>query len=85
MSDQTAPNGTSTPTSRLSSLALTEYSAIPTPTSEKEEYRGPESPPSWDIPDAFLLPNGYPDVRFYFVYGPSFNPSNMSLITSISD
>ncbi|KAL4810988.1 tryptophan synthase beta subunit-like PLP-dependent enzyme [Aspergillus unguis] len=60
---ETAPvNGATTPpSSRLSNLALTEYSAVPTPTSEKEEYNGADSVPSWDIPDAFLLPNGYPD------------------------
>lgn len=64
MTDQASANGAATPTSsKLSTLALTEYSAIPTPTSEKDEYKGPESPPSWDIPNAFLLPNGYPDVR----------------------
>ncbi|KAL4966254.1 threonine dehydratase, biosynthetic [Aspergillus stella-maris] len=62
MTEKVPTNGATTPNhSRLSSLALTEYSAIPTPTSEKEEYTGPSSPPSWDIPDAFLLPNGYPD------------------------
>ncbi|KAL4740675.1 tryptophan synthase beta subunit-like PLP-dependent enzyme [Aspergillus similis] len=62
MTENASMHGAATPlSSSLSNLALTEYSAIPTPTSEKDEYKGPDSPPAWDIPDGFLLPNGYPD------------------------
>ncbi|WEW59277.1 threonine deaminase [Emydomyces testavorans] len=51
------PNGTSRPSSPpLSSLSLTEYTANPTPPSERCVCH-----PDWDVPDSFLLPNGYPD------------------------
>ena len=61
MSDET-PNGATTPvTPKTSGLALTEYTAAPTPPSEREQ-RTPGLPPNWGIPEAFLLPNGYPDV-----------------------
>lgn len=57
MSDETA-NGVTTPvTPKMSGLALTEYTAAPTPPSEREQ----RTPPNWGIPEAFLLPNGYPD------------------------
>ncbi|KAJ5187457.1 hypothetical protein N7449_010451 [Penicillium cf. viridicatum] len=60
MSDETA-NGVTTPvTPKMSGLALTEYTAAPTPPSEREQ-RTPGLPPNWGIPEAFLLPNGYPD------------------------
>ncbi|CDM26683.1 hypothetical protein DTO013E5_9619 [Penicillium roqueforti] len=60
MSDE-APNGATTPvTPKTSGLALTEYTAAPTPPSEREQ-RTPGLPPNWGIPEAFLLPNGYPD------------------------
>ncbi|KAJ5373933.1 Threonine dehydratase biosynthetic [Penicillium concentricum] len=59
MSDET--NGVATPvTPKMSGLALTEYTAAPTPPSERE-HRTPGLPPNWGIPEAFLLPNGYPD------------------------
>lgn len=62
MSDEPT-NGVTTPTSpKRSGLALTEYTAAPTPPSERAP-RVPGLPPNWGIPDAFLLPNGYPDVR----------------------
>jgi threonine dehydratase len=63
MSDETT-NGVATPvtpTPKMSGLALTEYTAAPTPPSERER-RTPGLPPNWGIPEAFLLPNGYPDV-----------------------
>ncbi|CAI7639918.1 unnamed protein product [Penicillium discolor] len=60
MSDE-ASNGVTTPvTPKMSGLALTEYTAAPTPPSEREQ-RTPGLPPNWGIPEAFLLPNGYPD------------------------
>lgn len=59
-------NGVATPlTPKMSGLALTEYTAAPTPPSERSQ-RLPGLPPNWGIPDAFLLPNGYPDVRYSF-------------------
>jgi threonine dehydratase len=61
MSSETS-NGVATPvTPKMSGLALTEYTAAPTPPSEREQ-RTPGLPPNWGIPEAFLLPNGYPDV-----------------------
>jgi threonine dehydratase len=64
---------TSSPrTPKFTGLALTEYTANPTPPSEREDRRfsdrdGIPGPllleRDWDIPDEFLLPNGYPDVR----------------------
>lgn len=54
-------NGVATPvTPKMSGLALTEYSAAPTPPSERSQ----RLPPNWGIPEAFLLPNGYPDVSY---------------------
>jgi threonine dehydratase len=51
------PNGTITPrTPKPTGLALTEYSANPSPPSQS-----PTGPRNNGIPDAFLLPNGYPD------------------------
>ncbi|KAJ5503338.1 Threonine dehydratase biosynthetic [Penicillium fimorum] len=59
MSDES--HGVATPvTPKMSGLALTEYTAAPTPPSERER-RTPGLPPNWGIPEAFLLPNGYPD------------------------
>jgi hypothetical protein len=68
MSDESAPNGfasgSTTPIlPKMSGLALTEYAATPTPPGERNEQTGPGLPPNWGIPEAFLLPNGYPDVR----------------------
>ncbi|KAJ5675595.1 hypothetical protein N7462_008492 [Penicillium macrosclerotiorum] len=61
MSDEPVPNGVTTPVSpKASGLALTEYTAAPTPPSERVQ-RIPGVPPNWGIPEAFLLPNGYPD------------------------
>ena len=62
MSEEASTNGVATPvTPKMSGLALTEYTAAPTPPSEREQ-RTPGLPPNWGIPEAFLLPNGYPDV-----------------------
>ncbi|OKP00369.1 Threonine dehydratase, mitochondrial [Penicillium subrubescens] len=61
MSEEHITNGTTSPvTPKMSGLALTEYTAAPTPPSERAE-RIPGLPPNWGIPSAFLLPNGYPD------------------------
>jgi hypothetical protein len=63
MSEEHITNGTTSPvTPKMSGLALTEYTAAPTPPSERAE-RITGLPPNWGIPNAFLLPNGYPDVR----------------------
>lgn len=65
MSDDSS-NAVVTPVSpvtpKMSGLALTEYTAAPTPPSERAN-QTPGLPPNWGIPEAFLLPNGYPDVR----------------------
>ncbi|PLN85099.1 threonine/serine dehydratase [Aspergillus taichungensis] len=54
-------NGYSTPPQGgLSNLALTEYTAAPTPQSETEN-RILGLPNNWGIPDSLILPNGYPD------------------------
>ena len=68
MPDEPATNGTTSGTatpilSKMGGLALTEYAATPTPPGERNEPTGPGLPPNWGIPEAFLLPNGYPDVR----------------------
>jgi hypothetical protein len=61
------PNGTSTTprtpqrTPSLTSLALTEYSAKPSPPSEERSARINKI-----VPDEFLLPNGHPDVSGNF-------------------
>ncbi|KAJ5175242.1 uncharacterized protein N7482_001119 [Penicillium canariense] len=61
MSENPATNGATTPvTPKMSGLALTEYTAAPTPPGERAP-RVPGVPPDWGIPDAYLLPNGYPD------------------------
>ena len=65
MSAESSTNGIATPvSSKYSNLALTEYSTVPTPDSENDDGKQLGSPPNWGIPDAFLLPNGYPDVRY---------------------
>ncbi|OAL38446.1 threonine ammonia-lyase, biosynthetic [Fonsecaea nubica] len=49
-------NGTTTPSTPMrSSLSLTEYTAMPTPPSERADL------PTYDVPRDFLLPSGYPD------------------------
>ena len=50
-------NGTKTPTTpKRNTLSLTEYSANPTPPSEKSNVSN-----KYDVPTDFLLPSGYPD------------------------
>ncbi|KAI1942643.1 threonine deaminase [Ophidiomyces ophidiicola] len=59
------PNGHSRPsTPPLSGLSLTEYTANPTPPSERNIPRS-----DWDIPENFILPNGYPDVLCPRIFG----------------
>lgn len=72
-------NGRTTPTTpRRSTLAMTEYTAMPTPPSERADC------PKYDVPPDFLLPSGYPDYlrliltsRVYDVVteSPSHTPS----------
>lgn len=67
MAEGPPTNGTVTPlSSKLTGLALTEYTAAPTPPSEQSEHKVPGLPPNWNIPEESLLPNGYPDVRCHF-------------------
>lgn len=69
MSEDTS-NGVATPvTPKMSGLALTEYTAAPTPPNERSQ-RVPGVPPNWGIPEAFLLPNGYPDVSYSLPIAP---------------
>lgn len=73
MSTESATNGATRPvTPKTNGLALTEYSAAPTPPSERGQ-RIPGVPPNWGIPEDFLLPNGYPDVRYTFAQLLSFS------------
>jgi len=59
MVETTVVNGTHTPqTPKLNGLSLTEYTANSSPPSEK--HRSTALP---RVPEAFLLPNGFPDVR----------------------
>ncbi|KAJ5156700.1 hypothetical protein N7492_009503 [Penicillium capsulatum] len=60
MHAESASNGAARPITPKNSLALTEYSAAPTPPNERGQ-RVPGLPPNWGIPEDFLLPNGYPD------------------------
>ncbi len=67
MAEPTTPtrttNGYQTPqtprasTPKVSTLALTEYTANPSPPSESLKFKDQAI-----IPEEFLLPNGYPDV-----------------------
>jgi threonine dehydratase len=69
MSDDTS-TGVATPvTPKMSGLAFTEYTAIATPPNEHSQ-RVPGVPPNWGIPEAFLLPNGYPDVSYSLSFVP---------------
>lgn len=53
-------NGVPSPrTPKRTGLALTEYTANPSPSNEERGEIGYHG----HIPDAFLLPTGYPDVR----------------------
>jgi hypothetical protein len=53
-----ALNGVGSPrTPKGTGLSLTEYTANPSPPSEDQKSRAQSA-----IPEAFLLPNGYPDV-----------------------
>ncbi|KAL1965914.1 hypothetical protein VTN77DRAFT_5047 [Rasamsonia byssochlamydoides] len=60
MTEDPVSNGTVTPPNKPnhSGLSLTEYAANPTPPVERGESG---LPPTFDIPEDFLLPNGYPD------------------------
>ena len=59
ISTNTGPGtGTHTPqTPKLNTLSLTEYTAYPTPPSELNRARARSL-----VPEAFILPNGTPDV-----------------------
>lgn len=60
-----APNGLASPrTPKQTGLALTEYTANPSPPSESPKDR------SSGVPESFLLPNGYPDVRLSIHWPP---------------
>lgn len=55
-----APNGLASPrTPKQTGLALTEYTANPSPPSQSPKDKDRSS----GVPESFLLPNGYPDVR----------------------
>ena len=59
MADDSEPDGSTTPqTPKINGLSLTEYTANPSPLSEKAELKS-----STQVPEAFLLPDGYPDVH----------------------
>ncbi|KAJ5734412.1 hypothetical protein N7493_003198 [Penicillium malachiteum] len=61
MSESPVTNGTTRPvTPKMNGLALTEYTAAPTPPSERNPHF-PGLPPNWGIPESCLLPTGYPD------------------------
>jgi threonine dehydratase len=69
-----APNGLASPrTPKQTGLALTEYTANPSPPSGSPKDR------SSGVPESFLLPNGYPDVR------PTSSTSSTSSTCSTSD
>ena len=61
MEDESPQDGTVTPqTPKTNGLSLTEYTANPTPPNEKQNHK---SLALSQIPEDYLLPNGYPDVR----------------------
>jgi hypothetical protein len=60
MADVVVPNGDHMPsTPKKSGLSLTEYTTNPSP---KSESSSPKEKIQFAIPDAFILPNGFPDV-----------------------
>lgn len=64
MPEESSTNGTATPlSSTLSGLSLAESSGAPTPPSESVERKIPGLS-NCGVPDNYLLPNGYPDVRY---------------------
>lgn len=71
MPGEATENGVPYPVStKLDNLTLNERSAAPSPTSDKVD--GQErSTVDYGIPDAFLLPNGTPDVSLYRIFTPS--------------
>ncbi|KAF9888762.1 hypothetical protein FE257_008337 [Aspergillus nanangensis] len=61
MSQESTTNGFASPLSpKMTNLALTEYTAAPTPP-EYDEARRLSLTPNWGIPESYILPNGYPD------------------------
>lgn len=56
-------NGHIPRTPSLSGLSLTEYSANPSPPSERRQDRIKQI-----VPEEFILPNGHPDVRQASIY-----------------
>lgn len=57
-------SGVQTPRTPLSSsLSLTEYTINPSPPNETTKQKAQSA-----VPDAFLLPNGFPDVRIIHCY-----------------
>ncbi|KAK5092494.1 threonine deaminase [Exophiala xenobiotica] len=62
MDSETSTNGAQTPTTpkRSSTLALTEYAANPSPRNSTPSGEGSQIP-LYNVPQSFLLPNGYPD------------------------
>lgn len=61
MDSEPSSNGTQTPSTpkRVSTLALTEYTANPTPNRTPPSER--TRVPLYDLPQNYILPNGYPD------------------------
>lgn len=60
MDSEPSTNGSTTPqTPKTNGLALTEYTANPTPPNERLKHK---SAALSQIPEDVLLPNGYPDV-----------------------
>lgn len=82
MTDTPATNGAARPcTPQMRGLSLTEYTANPSPPSERHD-----SAPDWNIPEDFLLPNGHPDVFLPYAYtGRIFSLSNHIVIVSTID
>ena len=58
MAEGVAPNGIHTPPAlKANGLSMTEYASNPSPSSDLSKPKA-----STQVPEAFLLPNGYPDV-----------------------
>lgn len=65
MSEDSSTNGVATPVSaQMSSLALHQNERSSQSEQEERKLFGLD----WGIPDAFLLPNGFPDVSHLLVH-----------------
>ena len=77
MADTLTSNGVLMPqTPKKSGFALTEYTVNPSPSRES-----PKEKAYHTVPEAFILPNGFPDVRCsFFLFNQELTVSNQYLV-----